>query len=172
MEELKDQGVNNIKRISSKRNEDIIQTNTYILTFERQEFPRIIKLSQWHSELVEDYKERPQHCYKCQRFSHIAKYCRDTTYSCGTCGTEGHQRNVSPNAAKCFHCNRPHYANDRSCPKHLIETEILAAQIKEKTSRIEARFKIMELHPEYEILWVNWQWRRESRKSTSNENNW
>ena len=135
MKKLKDQGVNNIKRISFKRNEDIIQTNTYIFTFERQELTRIIKLSQWHSELVEEYKERPQHCCKWQRFSHIAKYCRDTTDTCERCGTEGHQKNVCPNAVKCFHCNQPHYANDRSCPKYLIETEILATQIKESTSR-------------------------------------
>ena len=150
---MSDQGVNNIKRISFKRNENIIQTNTYILTFERQELPRIIKLFQRHSELVEEYKERPQHRNKCQSFTHIAKYCRDTTNTCGRCGTEGHQKNVCPNAVKCFHCNQPLYANDRSCPKYLIETEILATQIKKKTLRIEARFKIMELHPKYDTLY-------------------
>ena len=48
----------------------------------------------------------------------------------------------------CFHCSRSHYSNGRYCNEYKIEKEILAAQHRERTSRIEAteivRSKISE----------------------------
>lgn len=41
-EALEDQGVLDIKRITIKRNNEIIQTNTFIITFEIQELPRVL----------------------------------------------------------------------------------------------------------------------------------
>ena len=130
-----------------------VEKHTYIITFEKQKLPRVLKLSSWHSELVVEYKERPRICNKCQRFSHIEKYCLKDAVTCARCGTDGHQKNAYPNSTRCFRCGEAHYANDRSCNKYLIEAEILATQVKEKTSRIEARLKVIDQHPEYDRLY-------------------
>ena len=41
---LKPQGVSDVKRISIKRNDEIINTNTYIFTFSRSQLPKEIKV--------------------------------------------------------------------------------------------------------------------------------
>ena len=62
--------------------------------------------------------------------------------------SQSHQTSI-----RCLHCGEAYYANDRSCNKYLIEAEILATQVKEKTSRIEARLKVIDQHPEYDRLY-------------------
>lgn len=61
LEALKDQGVTEIKPIAIKRNHEIIQTNTYIITFEKQELLRVLKQSSWYNKLVQEYMERPEY---------------------------------------------------------------------------------------------------------------
>ena len=56
---LREHKVSDIQRVKGKRNRDLLTTDTYILTFEKYERLRVIKLSDWHSELVDEYKPRP-----------------------------------------------------------------------------------------------------------------
>ena len=61
------QGVKNIKRISIRKGEERIQTNTYILTFNKPQTPKEVKIG-YCLESVEQYVSAPLRCFKCQKF--------------------------------------------------------------------------------------------------------
>lgn len=169
LERLKDQGVTEIRRLETKKDNTIVKTNIYFLTFELHECPKYVTITDWHKELVEEYKEKPRQCFKCQRFSHVEKFCRREVYTCARCGEEGHKKDRCPNALRCFHCGDQHMANDRNCSKYKIETEILNTQIKEKTSRYEAMQKILMTRPDGERLYADVA-RQRPLANTSNTN--
>ena len=169
-ERLKDQGVSNIRRISKKVGEDIIETDTFVLTFNRLTRPKVLKITDWHNVLVHEYKERPQHCYNCQRYGHVAKYCRrESTPTCAKCGIEGHSmKNCTSDFTKCINCKGSHYATSKTCPSYLLEEEILATMVKEQTSKLNARERVLARSPEYGRLYSQTATRRNATPQTPN----
>ena len=153
-ERLEEQGVTEVKRDTIKREGQIVQTDTYILTFNKHAIPRVVNLSDWHHELVEDYKYRPQQCFHCQRYGHVAKYCRQEDAVCARCSMQGHKRNECTNPIKCYNCGHPHFANDKNCRKYCCEEMILNKQMKERIPRPAAMNEIFDEHPEYEELYA------------------
>ena len=127
LECFKEQGVRDIRRIKVKKDGELTNTNTYILTFNASSCPRVIKVTEWHYEAVEDYKYRPQQCYRCQKFGHITKYCRRSEEICSRCGNEGHKNHDCTGEIQCTHCKRHHYSSDKRCPKYLCEELIIEA---------------------------------------------
>ena len=152
-ERLEDQGIVNIQRIKIKKNGEEITTDTYILHFNKLELPKVVKITDWHYEAVQEYNYQPQQCYNCQRFGHVAKYCRRNEKTCVRCGDEGHTRQECPNQISCFHCKEAHYANDKSCNKYKVEKEIISTQNKQKTSKIEATQIVLARMPEADKLY-------------------
>ena len=152
-EQLANQGVADIQRIRIKRNGEEIQTDTYVVYFNKHSTPKVLKITDWHYEAVQTYVYQPQQCFNCQRYGHVAKYCRRTNKTCVKCGIEGHTKEQCENAISCFHCGLSHYANDRCCNKYKIEKEILATQHRERTSRIEATEIVISKIPEGERLY-------------------
>ena len=148
LECLSDQGVTDIRRMKTRRDGALVDTDTYVLTFRTTTLPKIIKLSAWHSELVDEYVERPRQCFKCQKFGHVAKFCRQDSDTCNNCGEVGHRGDSCTHPPKCYHCHAPHKASDKQCPKFLIECEILKTINKEKTSRLAAIDSVLSRHPE------------------------
>ena len=78
------QGVTNIKRISIRKGEQRIQTNTYILTFNKPRTPKEVKTG-YCLERVEQYIPAPLRCFKCQKFGHHREACRERQ-TCAKCG--------------------------------------------------------------------------------------
>ena len=81
---LKDQNVTEIRRIQIKKYREIINTNTYILTFSTRKILKEIKIG-YQKINVEPYIPNPLRCYKCQRFGHHQdQYTRPPVYRrCG-----------------------------------------------------------------------------------------
>jgi hypothetical protein len=157
MEELKesllDQGVTDIRRMSVREGSKIIQTDTYFITFNRITRPASLRLD-WYSVRVSEYKEKPQFCFNCQKFSHVSKYCRQEAPTCVVCGVIGHSgANCTSDTANCANCQENHRANSKQCRRYLLETEILATVSKERTSKYEARQIVLARTPAYNTLY-------------------
>ena len=71
---LKPQGVSDVKRISIKRNDEIINTNTYIFTFNKSQLPKEIKVG-YSLIKINPYIPNPLRCYNCQKFGHHETKC-------------------------------------------------------------------------------------------------
>ena len=153
LERLTEQRVTEIRRLKTRRDGELVDLDTYILTFQASTLPRVVKLSDWHTELVDEYVDRPRQCFRCQKFGHVAKYCRQEQDTCGHCGTAGHKRDSCNNPVSCFHCRAPHNASDRTCPKYVIECEVLKTQHSEKTSRIIALDIVLTRYPQHSRLY-------------------
>ena len=69
------QGVTNIRRISIRKGEQRIQTNTYILTFNQPHTPNKVKIG-YCFERVEQYVPAPLRCFKYQKYIHYREACR------------------------------------------------------------------------------------------------
>ena len=65
---LKTQSVTDVKRITLKRNDKIISTDTYILTFGRPQIPKELKVG-YTNVRVNPYIPNPLRCYNCQKLA-------------------------------------------------------------------------------------------------------
>ena len=134
---LSDQKVTKVERMKTKINGTLMNSHRYILTFESDRLPRVIKLAEWHHELVEVYIPRPLRCIKCQKLGHLKKFCRRATGSCANC-CQNHMLTDCINEPYCINCNGIHRPSDRNCPSYQYQCEILATQAREHITRIEA----------------------------------
>ena len=90
LDTLAGQGVMEIHCIKINKNGGKLATNTYVLTFNRITLPRIVRITDWHHELIEEYQHKPRMGYKCQKFGHVMKFCRQEQTTCSNCSQVGH----------------------------------------------------------------------------------
>ena len=112
---LANQGVTDIKRISIKRNEEIINTNTYILTFNKSSLPKELKVG-YNLIKVSLYIPNPLRCYKCQKFGYHETKCLKSPVrkKCGESGSD-HIELSCNNPMKCANCQGNHPTYYRDC---------------------------------------------------------
>ena len=79
-----------IRRISIRKCEQLIQTNTYILTFNKPHTPNKVKIS-YCLKRVEQYIQAHLRCFKCQKYGHHREACREQQ-TCAKFGEKGHGR--------------------------------------------------------------------------------
>ena len=77
------QEVTNCKRITMRKGEVEIQTNTYIPTFKLPRIPKEIKIT-YFLERVEQYKLGPLRYFKCQKYDHHMEGCK-LRQTCARC---------------------------------------------------------------------------------------
>ncbi|GFY19399.1 uncharacterized protein TNCV_4127861 [Trichonephila clavipes] len=75
LEELSDQGVTQVRRITIKKNSSLFPTKNLILTFNSPKLPSAIKAGYLNSK-VRPYIPNPLRCFKCQSFGHSQTSCR------------------------------------------------------------------------------------------------
>lgn len=81
----------------------------------------------WSSCPVRDFTLVTR-CYKCQQYGHAAKSCRQTSYTCGHCGDQGHsmkecpKKADEPKCATCLHFKKPdkHNTGSVDCPAKIM----------------------------------------------------
>ena len=130
-------GVTNIKRISIRKGEERIQTNTYILTFNKPQTPKEVKIG-YCLERVEQYVPAPLRCFKCQKFGHHREACigRQTCSKWGEKDPD-HAEEDCLKEIRCAHYQLDHLAYARTCT--VYQKEIIEVKHKRNVSFLEAR---------------------------------
>ncbi|XP_055924574.1 uncharacterized protein LOC129956667 [Argiope bruennichi] len=75
--DLKNQGVTHVRRISIRRDGQLLKTKHLVLTFDSPKLPEHIKAGYMRLS-VREYIPNPLRCFKCQRFGHSKTSCRGT----------------------------------------------------------------------------------------------
>ena len=138
---LASQGVAAVRRISVRRNDISVPTNTLILTFSSPTLPQSIKAG-YLCIAVEPFIPNPLRCFKCQRFGHGQVSCRNKM-TCARCGQADHDSKECKLDLICINCKGTHFAYSRECPKWKVEKRVQQLKVQNHLSFIEAR-KLVE----------------------------
>ena len=146
-EGLSEHGVIACRRIIRKpKSPEPEPTTTLILTFKSATPPDKITIRTGLVERVRLYVPLPRRCFNCQNYGHSGARCRRQFAVCIRCGddsTEGHTAASCQSPVNCYHCKEPHEVNSKTCPRYLLEKEILSVKTKEHLSFSEARSKVI-----------------------------
>ncbi|GBM78117.1 hypothetical protein AVEN_17044-1 [Araneus ventricosus] len=144
-EELKSQGVIHVRRITIRRDGQLLNTKHLILTFDSNKLPENIKAGYMRLS-VRTYIPNPLRCFKCQRFGHSKTSCRGTL-TCAHCAEVGHDSTDCTRTEKCVNCKGEHTSFSRNCFAWKQEKEIISTKIKNQISYQEARKLIKSRTP-------------------------
>ncbi|GBL79776.1 hypothetical protein AVEN_71926-1 [Araneus ventricosus] len=103
LKKLQSQGVSHVRRISIRRDGQLINTKHLILTFDSAKLPEQIKDGYMHLS-----------CFKCQRFGHSKTSCH-VTLICARCAEVGPDSSECTAAEKCVNCKNAHTSFSRNC---------------------------------------------------------
>ena len=94
-----------IKRIQIRRNNELVPTNTFILTFLKPLLPDSIKAGYLKISIV-PFIPNPLRCFKCHRYGHGENACRGKV-TCARCGQVDHESKTCNNAISCANKGQP-----------------------------------------------------------------
>ncbi|GBN11564.1 hypothetical protein AVEN_246259-1 [Araneus ventricosus] len=137
LKEWQGQGVSHVRRISIRRDGQLLNTKHLILTFDSTKLPENIKAGYMRLS-VRTYIPNPLRCFKCQRFGHSKTSCRGTL-TCARCAEVGHESTDCTRTEKCVNCKGEHTSFSRNCIAWKREKEIISSKIKKQISYPEAR---------------------------------
>ncbi|GBN76659.1 hypothetical protein AVEN_66617-1 [Araneus ventricosus] len=144
-QELRGQGIKDVRRINIRRDGALIPTKHFILTFHTPRLPEYIKAGYVRCS-VRPYIPNPLRCFKCQRFGHSKTNCRGTL-TCARCAVTGHESTGCTAVEQCVNFQGEHTSFSRSCPKWKLEKEVVATKFKNNISFPEARRLVKEQTP-------------------------
>ncbi|GFT99316.1 uncharacterized protein TNCV_3162111 [Trichonephila clavipes] len=114
LEGFSDQGVIQVRRITIKRDSNIIPTKHIILTFNKPKLPTTVKAGYLNCK-IRLYTD-PLRCFKCQRFGHSQTSCRGQL-TCSRCDSVGHSSMDCTLEQKCVNCTQFHPSDSKLCRK-------------------------------------------------------
>ncbi|GFX25494.1 uncharacterized protein TNCV_1407601 [Trichonephila clavipes] len=128
-----DQKVCEVRRITIRRDGQVLNTTHLFLTFSTPELPQSVKAAYLHCP-VRPYIPNPATLFQCQRFGHSLKtVCRGQP-TCSRCAEVSHDSADCKANERCVNCKGDHSSFSRSCPTWILEKEITAVKIKNKLS--------------------------------------
>ena len=139
LEEMREQGVINVRRIKVRHNGTLKDTNTFVFTFNTSVLPKQLKVA-FLRVSVDPYIQNPLRCYACQVCGHHENKCHREEI-CANCGEPKHYADETDckRSSKCFNCKEDHLANSRQCQAWHTEKEILKVKYTRNISFPEAR---------------------------------
>ena len=136
-DELSEIGVNDVKQMKFRKMGKVVETNTFVLTFDQPTPPKAVKCGYLNIK-VEDYIPNPMRCYKCQKFGHTLNKC-SSEETCGRCSRRGHSMEACQEAPHCTNCGGDHPSSSKNCPRFLEEKEVQTTRIKQRIPYMEAK---------------------------------
>lgn len=116
---------------------------------------------------VYEYLPKPMVCKICIEYGHTAKYCKETSPTCRKCGIVGHsQDRCISETTICHHCRDEHPTATRKCPIFRFEEEIIKIQYKDKTTRSQAKTKLLKDNPSLQMNYARAT--KDKNKQTAN----
>ena len=88
-DELKDQGVVGVNRVTLKKKGKVIPTNTLFLTFGSPDLPKEITVG-YLKVKVALFVPNPMRCFNCNKFGHTSQRCK-VAEKCPGCGKDKHE---------------------------------------------------------------------------------
>ena len=166
--ELHEQYVIKCRRITIQRNGETINTNTYVLTFNKLQLPEIVRIG-YLQVRVEQYLPSPLRCTNCQKFGHHATKCRNPQYSCWRCSKhhEPEQCN-SEDPTVCINCQGSHPSSSKKCPAFDQEKEIIRLKYTYNLTFTEARRRV---RPKTQITYASVATKKTVSRGTQTETN-
>ena len=144
---LASQGVIRAERQKYMKDGVLHNKHKWVLTFNSSKLPSLVKLAEWHRELVYPHIPRPLRCTRCQKLGHSKKWCRQTVDSCANCSQQGHPAAGCENEPLCANCKSPHPSSSKTCPSYKFRCEVLATQVKLHLTYTEAMDIVREQQP-------------------------
>ena len=102
-----------MRRISIRKETRTIDTNTYILTFNKPTTPTSIRIGYINTK-IETYIPNPLRCQKCQKYGHPKDKCTRPSI-CAKCRNSNHTELECKNPFNCINCTGEHPAYSREC---------------------------------------------------------
>ena len=154
-EYLKQQGVTACKRFTIKKDGNLIETNTLLLTFNSTSLPKSLNIF-YRIIPVELYIPNPLRCFNCQRFGHHENGCPEPPGSvrekCGM-GDFDHPTHACKNQPNCVNCHKNHLSKSNPCEIWKKEKEIMKIKVTQNITYLEAK-QIQENQPEITFVKV------------------
>ena len=138
--------VTDVHNIKSGPNKE--PTSIYILTFFGTSLPDKIKAG-YNSLPVVPYVQKPQQCFKCQKYGHQKKFCKNNAV-CAHCGGDHSvDEKICDQKAepKCANCQGAHKSNSNKCPMYVKQQNILKIRNEDNSSFKQAALKYEKLNP-------------------------
>ena len=134
-DELKDQVLVGVNRVTLKKEGKVIPTNTLFLTFGYPELPKEITVGYLKVKMAL-FVPNPVRCFNCNKFGHTSQRCK-VAAKCTGCGKNKHEgRCEGPKL--CSNCYGPHASSAKDCPVWQKE-EIQRVRVEKRISFPESR---------------------------------
>ncbi|GFY32001.1 uncharacterized protein TNCV_2621381 [Trichonephila clavipes] len=101
-ENMKAQKVCDVRRITIRRDGQVLNTKHLILTFSTPDLPQTVKMAYIRCP-VRPYIPNPLRCFQCQRYGHSKNVCRGQP-TCPRCGESGHDSADCKKKEQCLNC--------------------------------------------------------------------
>ena len=158
-DELKDQDVIDVRRVTLKKGGQVIPTNTLFLTSNQPCLPKEIKVG-YLKVKVDLFIPNPLRCFNCNGFGHTNQRCKSTAK--GTqCGKDKHEGGCD-GPKICSNCNGSHASSAKDCPIWQKEKEIQRIRVEKRISFLKTdSWYGRRRHPQYLISpFLTWLTRR------------
>lgn len=111
---MADSEIVGVRRFTKKVNGEIVPLTTVSLTFVGTSLPQFVFLDSWRYR-VYTYVPPLMQCFKCMRFRHNAKICRNEQV-CSKCSGGHSYKECTSDILKCSNCGGDHLAISKFCP--------------------------------------------------------
>ncbi|KAK5641824.1 hypothetical protein RI129_010371 [Pyrocoelia pectoralis] len=138
-ENLKSQGVVDVRRIRTRRDGEFTDTANHILTFNVTKLPRVIQAA-FYPLQVRPYIPNPLRCFNCQRFGHSSVNCKHDKRC--VCGKPTHEGLWCDEPIVCPNCQGPHKAIAKICAVYKQELKIQEVKVVHRLSYFDAKKKV------------------------------